>query len=54
MPKLRKRLSLRVKYRVAMSPAYDARPHGAEALGVSLPKRARWRALGGHGRNGAG
>lgn len=25
-----------------------------DALGVSLPRSARWKALGGHGRNGPG
>lgn len=31
-----------------------ALPPGSDALGVSLPKRMRWKALGGHGRNGPG
>lgn len=29
-------------------------PPGADALGVSVPKRLRWAVIGGHGRHGAG
>lgn len=32
----------------------EALPIGSDALGVSLPKRLRWAATGGHGRHGPG
>lgn len=40
--------------RLVATPALVGQVHGADAFGTSLPKRLRWKALGGHGRNGPG
>lgn len=40
--------------RLIATPALVGLAPGADALGTSLPRRLRWKALGGHGRNGPG
>lgn len=37
-----------------VDPLPAGRAHGADALGVNIPRARRWLVLGGHGRHGAG